>query len=273
MKHSNSALIWFALAGLVIYGCGGHNGSPGAGTGGSTAGTTSGSTAGTTGSSSFAMSGKAMFNGGYWLTGSYPAGTETLTLSDSQGDITAFKNIFVPLALNGGSATIIRAGSLLFKGTYTAATAQCVNFQGQTAPVPLNSDGTLAKDIAIDGHLIIPVSAAGALTFSNGIEIDPTASLIGNNTQDVTVTYSSDAADVPSGNGSNNLTGTIAFSGGGTANTQLALGITFISSNPSCHLTLGGTTFPPSRTIGATGQIVGSQLPFASGLIQYQITG
>ncbi|HEY3783550.1 MAG TPA: hypothetical protein VGL56_20905 [Fimbriimonadaceae bacterium] len=260
----------------VIFGCGGNNGGT-SGTSGSTAGNTTGTTAGnTTGATagstagtsggSFTLSGKATVNGGSWYDGStLPAGTDTFTLYDTLGDATTFKNVLVPLPINEGGATIIRAGSLFVQGTYSGKTAQAIDpVSGVTASVPLNSDGSLAQDIAIAGKIIVPVSKVGALSFSSGLLVDPATVQMTNNTKDVVVTYASTSVNVPSGSGSVNLSGPISFSGGGTANTQLTIGIACSNANSSCSLVFGGTTSAPAKSQTMPGQMVGSQLPFTS---------
>jgi len=177
----------------------------------------------------------------------------------------------VPLAMPSDGVTIIRAGSQLFAGTYSSKTAQCVNQQtGVQASVPLNSDGTLAQDTAFDTHsyLLLPVTASGGLTFTNGVQAVVNASLIANNAKDVTLTFKTPSTAVPSGSAENNIAGTLSFSGGETLNSGADLTLACSNSTQTAAMECTASTIAPNKTVAVTGLIEGSS--FSASSIKYQ---
>lgn len=257
------------LLALIVTACGG-GGSV------STTGTTA-TTSTTSGGGAFTLSGNMVVNGGQLLSASaVTAGTQTIVLVDTRNHNATFTNVLLPLPISGFSyVTVVRAGSKLFGGTYTSRTAQCLDrHTGIQGTLPLNADGTLAQDIAIDEQasiIVLPVSSDGALTFSNGVRVSFFVSSLADNTHDVTLTANTSATNIPAGNNQNNITGTVSFSGGGTANTTGQVNYSFHNSLGTIDISCAGATPPPNKSSVITGTITGSGLPIDTTLVSYSV--
>jgi len=247
---------------LTVLGCGGSGG------GTSTDGSTSG------GGSTFTLGGSLVVNGGQNTSSSaVAAGTHTVSLSDQQSHTTSFANMYLPFPLEGfQGCTIIRAGSKLFAGTYSGADAVWINGVGNEVSMTLASNGALTKDVALPfgTSVRLPVTANGGLNFSGGVRVAIDASVIGNNTQDVTLTLTSSATNVPTAGNTKDVNGSLSFSGGSTtANTFATVDVTCVNSAGTEGLSFSGGTPAPSKTVEITGQVKGSS--FTSNHVDYSV--
>jgi hypothetical protein len=254
--------VFVALASLLL-GCGGSGGV-----------LNNGTTTTVGGGTTFVMSSSIKINGGQLLTGTTPptaAGVYTFVLKDNVGDTTTFSNVLLPLPSTSTIYNIIRAGSKLFSGAYSSQTATIHDQAGNQGTIPLNSDGTLAQDIATSlGQLIVlPISSDGTLTFQGGVTVSPNI-IVSNNTQDIALTYSSTPSSLALGT----IGGTLSFSGGGTSGTYAKVGINFegpSSSASAPNLSVEATTAPPSRSSTLVGNVTGPNLVYSNSTVTVNV--
>ena len=229
--------------------------------------------AGGGGSSSSAGGANASFSGQFTVTGgnlvaSTTAGaTQTVQVTDSQGNTFTFPSVFSPDTLNilnTGQVTIIKAGSKLFAGHYTSQTATYIDTgDGITTPVPLTSTGAIAHDmvVSINGEIQLPIDTVGSFSFPNGIQIG--LSTLFNVVQNATISASGSATLSPSGSAGTDVSTTLTFNGGGSPlgtfqfmfqGTGEAYTFQAVGSSPftTGGATLGNSTSFPTATVTYT---------------------
>lgn len=111
---------------------------------------------------------------------------QQVVLRDGLDDAHAF-TAFVPGKMDSSDYIIVRKGSLLSKGHYTAKTAKCLLYvpasgalalvsgasYAQVGDIPLDDEGKLACDVALNYHdaIVLPIDTIDGLTLKEGVAV------------------------------------------------------------------------------------------------------